>query len=249
MKKILVNITLLLSSATTFAQSVPTDSLSYAAGIFVGESVKQMMQMNRTNFERMEMPFDEKLCLHTALAMIEGNEMALTGEQAMAMLNKAVEDSQKRIAANNKAKGEAFLAQNAKNKGVKTTASGLQYKVITKGKGIMPSEEDTVKVHYAGRTIDGEEFDSSIKRGEPAEFKLSQVIKGWTEVLQLMPVGSKWEVYIPSELAYGERNQGEHIKPNSVLIFTIELLDVKKVTPEIKKSAPVVKKSPKAKAK
>ena len=125
----------------------------------------------------------------------------------------------------NKAAGEKFLAENAKKEGVKTTESGLQYKVIKEGKGAIPTETSTVKVHYKGTLVDGTEFDSSYNRNEPTSFRANQVIKGWTEALTMMPVGSKWELYIPQELAYGARETGD-IKPFSTLIFEVELLEI-----------------------
>ena len=128
----------------------------------------------------------------------------------------------------NKAAGEKFLAENAKKEGVVTTESGLQYKIIKAGKGEIPTKESTVKVHYKGTLIDGTEFDSSYSRKEPAKFGVTNVIKGWTEALQLMPIGSKWELYIPQELAYGERQSGSHIKPFSALVFEVELLEIEK---------------------
>ena len=127
----------------------------------------------------------------------------------------------------NKAVGEKFLAENAKKEGVKTTQSGLQYKVIKEGKGAIPTETSTVKVHYKGTLVDGTEFDSSYNRNEPTSFRANQVIKGWTEALTMMPVGSKWELYIPQELAYGARETGD-IKPFSTLIFEVELLEIEK---------------------
>lgn len=127
----------------------------------------------------------------------------------------------------NRRAGEEFLKANAKLKDVKTTASGLQYKVITEGNGEKPTETSRVKVNYEGHLIDGTVFDSSYDRGQPATFGVNQVIKGWTEALQLMPVGSKWELYIPQEIAYGDRDQGK-IKPFSCLIFTVELLEIVK---------------------
>ena len=126
----------------------------------------------------------------------------------------------------NKAAGEAFLAENAKKEGVVTTESGLQYKVIKEGKGEVPTATSTVKVNYKGTLSDGTEFDSSYKRNEPTTFRANQVIKGWTEALTMMPVGSKWELYIPQELAYGARETGGSIKPFSALIFEVELLEV-----------------------
>ena len=126
----------------------------------------------------------------------------------------------------NKVAGEKFLVENAKKEGVKTLAGGVQYKVIKEGNGAIPADTSRVKVNYEGRLLDGTVFDSSYKRGEPAEFRCNQVIKGWTEALVHMPAGSVWEVYVPQELAYGPRQQGNDIKPFSMLIFKIELLEV-----------------------
>jgi len=126
----------------------------------------------------------------------------------------------------NKVAGEKFLAENAKKEGVKTLDGGVQYKVIKEGNGAIPADTSRVKVNYEGRTLDGKVFDSTYKRGEPAEFRCNQVIKGWTQALVHMPAGSVWEVYIPQELAYGARQQGNDIKPFSMLIFKIELLEV-----------------------
>ena len=128
----------------------------------------------------------------------------------------------------NKAAGEKFLEENKSKEGVVTTESGLQYKIIKAGKGEIPTKESTVKVNYKGTLIDGTEFDSSYKRNAPASFRADQVIKGWTEALTMMPVGSKWELYIPQELAYGARETGGQIKPFSTLIFEVELLEIEK---------------------
>jgi FKBP-type peptidyl-prolyl cis-trans isomerase FklB len=134
---------------------------------------------------------------------------------------------EERLYGPNREAGQKFLAENAKKDSVITTASGLQYKVLVKGEGEVPQLTDKVKVHYEGRLIDGKVFDSSIQRGEPAEFMPTQVIKGWTEALTMMPVGSKWQLFIPYELAYGERNAGQ-IKPYSALIFDVELISIDK---------------------
>ncbi|MDR1004219.1 MAG: FKBP-type peptidyl-prolyl cis-trans isomerase [Prevotellaceae bacterium] len=133
--------------------------------------------------------------------------------------------------ADNKTAGEQFLAENKTKEGVITTASGLQYKVITKGNGQIPKTTDRVKVHYKGTLIDGKEFDSSYSRNEPTTFRADQVIKGWTEALTLMPVGSKWELYIPQDLAYGAREM-DKITPFSTLVFEVELLDIEKEQPK-----------------
>jgi FKBP-type peptidyl-prolyl cis-trans isomerase FklB len=124
-------------------------------------------------------------------------------------------------------KGEAFLAENAKKEGVKVLPSGLQYRVLKEGTGKQPTKEDKVVVHYRGTLVDGREFDSSYKRGEPAEFGVTQVIKGWTEALQLMKEGSKWMVYIPWQLAYGAQGRGGLIGPNETLVFEVELISIR----------------------
>jgi FKBP-type peptidyl-prolyl cis-trans isomerase FklB len=128
----------------------------------------------------------------------------------------------------NKTKGETFLSENKAKPGVVTLTDGLQYKIITAGTGVKPTKDDTVTVEYTGRLINGEVFDSTEKTGKPATFKLSQVIPGWTEALQLMPSGSTWEVYVPSNLAYGQRSVGGPIGPNETLVFNIHLISVKK---------------------
>ena len=127
----------------------------------------------------------------------------------------------------NAKEGEAFLAANKKKEGVVTLSSGLQYKILKSGDGPKPTKDQTVKCHYRGTLIDGTEFDSSYKRGEPTEFPVGQVIKGWTEALQLMPVGSKWQLFIPADIAYGSNGAGQTIGPNATLIFDIELLSIK----------------------
>ena len=155
----------------------------------------------------------------------------LTNDTTVINMAKAEMLQQEKMNANRKAKlikmGRDFLAENGKKAGIITTPSGLQYEVLKKGEGEVPQKTDKVKCHYEGRLIDGTVFDSSIKRGEPAVFGLNQVIKGWTEALSLMPVGSKWRLYIPQELGYGERQAGQ-IPPYSTLIFDVELLSIEK---------------------
>ena len=131
-----------------------------------------------------------------------------------------------KAAENNKKAGAEFLAENAKKEGVKTTASGLQYEVLSEGTGKQPVAADTVRVHYTGKLLDGTVFDSSVERGEPAEFGLTQVIAGWTEGLQLMKTGSKFRFFIPADLAYGDHGAGGSIPPQATLIFDVELLAV-----------------------
>ncbi|HTF99070.1 MAG TPA: FKBP-type peptidyl-prolyl cis-trans isomerase [Nitrospirota bacterium] len=163
---------------------------------------------------------------------LAGKKMLLTDQEARETimvvqreLQAKMQEKMKAEGEKNKKEGEAFLAANKKKEGVKTLPSGLQYRVITEGKGAMPKATDTVTVHYKGTLIDGTEFDSSYKRNEPASFPVTGVIKGWTEALQLMKTGSKWQLFIPANLAYGEQGR-PGIPPNSVLIFDVELIKV-----------------------
>jgi len=171
------------------------------------------------------------------------NKPLLTPDQVkdvMAQFEKDLEQKQKQLGEKNKTEGAKFLEDNKKKPGVKTTASGLQYKVITDGTGKQPKATDMVTVNYRGTLIDGTEFDSSYKRGQPATFPVNGVIKGWTEALQLMKQGSKYQLFIPSNLAYGERAMGPDIGPNSTLVFEVELQEVKPPP------TPVAQGSPKA---
>ncbi len=200
-----------------------TDSVSYSIGTDIGKNFKQ---------QDIEINIDA-LAKGLADAFADG-DLELTDVQSAQILNKFQQVMREKMQAKNDAeatenakKGEEFLAENKKKDGVKVTASGLQYKVIKQGNGPKPKLTDKVKVNYRGTLIDGTEFDSSYKRGEPAQFPLNGVIKGWTEGLQLMPVGSKYEFYIPAELAYGARGP-QTIGPNQTLIFEVELLDIVK---------------------
>ncbi|MFN0127404.1 MAG: FKBP-type peptidyl-prolyl cis-trans isomerase [Verrucomicrobiales bacterium] len=166
-------------------------------------------------------------------AALAGDPSQLSEDETNATLQKFQQDmraQQEKVAAaagqDNAKAGVEFLATNGKRKGVTTTASGLQYEILAKADGPKPKKEDTVRVHYHGTLIDGTVFDSSVERGEPTEFGVGDVIPGWTEALQLMPVGSKWKLFIPSNLAYGERGVSEDIGPNSTLIFEVELLGI-----------------------
>ena len=161
-------------------------------------------------------------------ALVLGDEERLQAKtEFQAQLRDSLVKKQQEIAKKNLEAGKAFLAENAKKPGVITTESGLQYKILATGDGPQPKENDTVTTHYKGTLIDGRVFDSSYDRGKPATFPVSGVIKGWTEALQLMHVGDKWQLFIPSDLAYGPTRRSELIEPNSTLIFEIELLDVK----------------------
>ena len=200
------------------------DSLSYAIGMRLYDMYTSDRLNNDTDSTIVKAAFND---------MVNGNAI-LTEEQEeqviMQFFTKKQEEQQKEQAKQYesiKAEGENFLAENAKRPEVKTTESGLQYEVITEGKGKKPAATDIVKVHYRGTTIDGTVFDSSYDRGEPAEFPLNRVIAGWTEGLQLMSVGSKYKLYIPYQLGYGERGAGQDIKPYSALIFDVELLEIK----------------------
>lgn len=198
------------------------------------------------NLAALEVPLDKATLvssLSDALAKKESKMDDKAIQESMMMLRDARMAKMKESGEKNKTSGDAFLAKNKTADGVKVTASGLQYKVITEGSGPKPSENDTVEVHYAGTLIDGTEFDSSYKRNAPATFPVNGVIKGWTEALQLMNAGSKWKLFIPAELAYGSMDR-PGIPANSVLVFDVELL---KIVKEEGKAAP--KAAPKAPAK
>jgi FKBP-type peptidyl-prolyl cis-trans isomerase FklB len=189
----------------------------YSVGYDIGRSVKRQL---------VDLDVD---------AMARGLKDAMTGkaspmtDQEMQQRYVALrQQSIQKVSEKNKKDGEEFLAKNKKEKGVKTTDSGLQYKVITAGKGKKPTADDTVTVNYRGTLVDGTEFDSSYKRGQPATFPVKGVIAGWTEALQLMPEGSKWMIYLPSKIAYGERGAGSLIGPHSALVFEVELVSINK---------------------
>ncbi|HNX80081.1 MAG TPA: FKBP-type peptidyl-prolyl cis-trans isomerase, partial [Prolixibacteraceae bacterium] len=160
-------------------------------------------------------------------SVLKGDSASISFEKANEIVSAYFQGAQGKIAQKNLEEGNAFLEKNKANAGVKVTPSGLQYEVIKEGTGKMPNDSDMVKVHYHGTLIDGKVFDSSVDRGEPAEFPVNGVIPGWTEALQMMPVGSKWKIYLPASLAYGERAPQE-IGPNKVLIFEVELLEIVK---------------------
>jgi FKBP-type peptidyl-prolyl cis-trans isomerase FklB len=199
------------------------DKVSYSIGLDIG-----------TNFKRQSVDLDAKALAAGIADGLSGGKPLLAEDEVRKVLAefrqqmgaKAQQVAQQLAEKNQKA-GEAFLAENKKKKGVITLPSGLQYRVITAGTGKIPKATDTVTTHYRGTLIDGTEFDSSYKRGEPASFPVNGVIKGWTEALQLMKVGSKWQLFIPSNLAYGPQGAGQVIGPNATLIFEIELLAIK----------------------
>jgi len=192
---------------------------SYALGANVGESFKNAGL--EIIFESFKTGLLDALKGENKFSMEEMQECFNHIQEQMA----AKQNQENSVEKEN---GIKFLAENKKNDGIFETATGLQYKIIVKGDGPKPAATDKVRVHYTGKTIDGQVFDSSVERGEPAEFPLNQVIPGWTEGLQLMPVGSKYMLYIPSELGYGDRGAGGLIKPGATLIFEVELLEILK---------------------
>lgn len=206
---------------------------AYYAGIQIGQQISNQM-VKGINHELFGDDSTKTISLKNFMA---GFVAGTTGKGGLMTVDSASMKAQemmrsikakvleKEFGANKKA-GEEFLAKNSKAEGVVTLPSGVQYKVLKEGNGAIPADTSRVKVHYEGRTLDGKVFDSSYKRNQPTDFRANQVIKGWTEALTHMPAGSTWEVYIPQELAYGERQQGTDIKPFSVLIFKIELLEV-----------------------
>ena len=218
-------ILLVATSVLGVAADKPTtleERISYGIGMNIGR-----------DFKNQEIEVIPALLARGIKDVQSGGETLMTEEEVqetIAELQKILQAKQaekaKIIGEANKKAGEEFLAANAKKEGVKTTASGLQYKVIEEGTGKIPAATDKVKVHYTGTLVDGKEFDSSIKRGQPATFPVNGVIKGWTEALQLMKEGAKYQLYIPAELAYGERGAGPVIGPNSTLIFDVELIAV-----------------------
>ena len=200
------------------------DSVSYAIGISTGAGYKE----NLKTLPGDPANVDDLIAGFIQAIKGDSSAMKMTPQAAQAYVQTYFMEASARDAKKTKEEGEKFLAENKSKKDVFTTESGLQYQVVTEGTGDKPTATDKVKVHYTGTLLDGTKFDSSVDRGEPMEFPVNGVIKGWTEVLQLMPVGSKYIVWIPSDLAYGERGAGQDIKPNSMLKFEIELLEIVK---------------------
>ena len=201
-----------------------TEKVSYCIGLNLGNNMK-----------RDQVTLDAQALVRGLNDALSGAKPLLTEEQAqeaLATFQKGMQAKQAEVrkTSGDKAQkeGEAFLAANKKQEGVVTLPSGLQYKIIKSGEGnVRPKAADTVITHYRGTLLDGTEFDSSIKRGKPAEFKVDEVIAGWTEALQLMKVGDKWQLFVPANLAYGERGAGRAIGPNSTLTFEVELIEIK----------------------
>ncbi len=199
------------------------DKISYGIGVDVAR-----------NFKRLGVDIDMDMLMRGLKDGMTDQKLLMSEDDLRATMKAYLEDLRQKqmaiiqaVAEENKKKGEAFLAENKKKEGVVTLPSGLQYKIIKKGSGKMPIENDTVECTYRGTLIDGKEFDSSFRTGKPATFKVSGVIAGWREALKLMPVGSKWQLFIPPELAYGPMGAGRDIGPNATLIFEVELLAIK----------------------
>ncbi len=209
-------------STTPLTLETPKDKLSYAIGMNVGK-----------NLQRQSIDVDPAILMQGLKDTMAGGKTLLTEQEAQSVLtemqaeaHKKQEEKMKLAGEANKKEGEAFLAANKTKEGVVTLPSGLQYKIIKAGTGPKPTATDSVVCNYRGTLIDGKEFDSSYKRGEPATFPVNGVIKGWTEALQLMPVGSKWQLFVPADLAYGSRGAGPDIGPDSTLIFEVELMSI-----------------------
>jgi FKBP-type peptidyl-prolyl cis-trans isomerase FklB len=209
-------------SPSVLTLNTPKDKTSYAIGMNVGKSL-----------HRDSIDIDPAILLQGLKDSLAGGKTLLTDQEAQATLTALQNDLRKKQAElrqqaseTNKKEGEAFLATNKAKDGVVTLPSGLQYKILTEGTGPKPSATDSVVCNYRGTLLDGKEFDSSYKRGQPATFPVNGVIKGWTEALQLMPVGSKWQLFLPAELAYGDRGAGPDIGPNATLVFEVELLSI-----------------------
>ncbi len=217
MKKILLSIVALSFTAVTFAQNLKNnmDTVSYSLGVLFAQNFKNGEKINID-----------------ANAMAKGFQDAIAGteaikvEQANQLFSQYMAEASKSKFAATVEKGQKFLEENAKRPGVKVTASGLQYEVMVDGTGVIPKATDKVTTHYHGTLLNGKVFDSSVQRGQPIDFPVNGVIQGWQEALQLMKVGSKWKLFVPYNLAYGERGAGADIGPYETLIFEVELLKV-----------------------
>ena len=234
-------------SAAAPALTTRKQKFSYALGMNIGSGLG-------ANLKKQSVDVDSTLVSQGLKDAMSGGKTRLTQEEAQAVLKEVQTEVQKEqqakmkeTADKNKTEGEAFLAANKSKDGVVTLPSGLQYKILTAGTGPKPTASDSVKCNYRGTLINGTEFDSSYKRGQPATFAVGQVIKAWTEALQLMPVGSKWQLFVPSSLAYAERGAGAEIGPNATLIFEVELLSIEEKAKDEKSKDDKTPKDDKAK--
>ncbi|MGI9113421.1 MAG: hypothetical protein DLM52_03160 [Chthoniobacterales bacterium] len=228
MKPFALFIALAALAAPVFAQDRPAlkdtkDKVSYGIGLDIGGTFKK----NKMDINSDALAAGIRDALSGAKPLMTDEEVRQVMTQFSKDMTEKSNAARQETGQKNKAEGEKFLADNKSKPDVKTTASGLQYKMLKEGSGSPPKAGDTVEVNYRGTLIDGTEFDSSYKRGQPATFPVNQVIKGWTEALQLMKPGSKYELFIPPNLAYGERGAGGDIGPNATLKFEVELLNVK----------------------
>jgi len=192
------------------------EKVSYALGLSLGNNLLGS-GVNALDYAQLAQGIQD---------VMEQNKPKMTYEEAQTVINDFFQTLQAKAGGQSQSEGIAFLEENSKRAGIVTLASGLQYEILSEGAGTIPKATDTVNVHYHGTLIDGKVFDSSVNRGEPATFGVTQVISGWVEALQLMPVGSKWKLYIPSELAYGAQGAGQAIAPHTALIFEVELLSI-----------------------
>jgi FKBP-type peptidyl-prolyl cis-trans isomerase len=223
--------------ADGFELKTDKDKASYAIGMNIGQNLRRQSEV--IDAAVVERGMNDALAGEKTLMTEEEAKAALVTLQAS--MRKKQEEQAQQMAETNKKEGDAFLAENKTKAGVVTTASGLQYKILSEGTGPKPTANDSVICNYKGTLLDGTEFDSSAKHGGPATFPVSGVIKGWTEALQLMPMGSKWQLFVPADLAYGQRGAGGGIAPNSTLIFEVELVSIKSndaVQPGVKAAPP-----------
>ena len=204
------------TAATTRPLKTAADSLSYAFGVSLGEFLKNQGVAN------ISFPLLNQAITQT----LKGQKTLMDVNQCNQVIGRISEERREKESGAEKSIGAKFLEENKKRAGVFTTASGLQYEILTKGTGPVPTISDTISAHYRGALLNGKEFDNSYKRGEPLSIPVAGVIPGWTEALQLMPVGSKWKLYIPSELAYGDYGAGQDIPGGATLVFDIELVGI-----------------------
>lgn len=223
---LLVSIVIAVSPLASAQTDITTDEqkFSYSVGFQIGQQLRQRLA-------QAEMELDAAALVAAIEDVLSGNDPRITTEEMQAVYQAGIAQRQQRqqeIAAKSTEAGNAFLAENKTKDGIVETESGLQYRIVEEGSGKSPAATDTVVVHYEGRLIDGEQFDSSYERGTPATFAVNGIIKGWQEALQLMQEGATWEVYIPAELGYGAQGApGGGIGPNETLIFKVELIEVK----------------------